>query len=72
LEAAQPLRHAGSWAREWNERLAAQTSVRHLLPPHRTTFGAEAAAHRLKNLLERRSFSLRNALEPTGSLAWCA
>jgi hypothetical protein len=61
FEATQPLRHAGLWARAWNERLAFQTSVRHLLPPHRTTSGAEAAAHRLKNLLERRSFSLRNA-----------
>ena len=61
FDSTRRLRHAGLWARMWNDRLAFQTSVRHLLPAHRTTSGAEAAAHRLKNLLERRSFSLRNA-----------
>ena len=35
--------------------------MRHELPAHYATSGAEAAAHKLKNLLEARSFSLRNA-----------
>lgn len=32
-----------------------------LLPAHRSTAGAETAAHRLRNLYEQRSVSLRNA-----------
>jgi hypothetical protein len=35
--------------------------VRHLLPAHYSTAGAEAAAHRLRNLYEQRSLSLRHA-----------
>ena len=61
FDSTQQLRHTGQWARQWNERLSHQAAVRHLLPAHRTTSGAEAAAHALKNLLEARSFSLRNA-----------
>jgi hypothetical protein len=47
--------------REHHELLRVQTAVRHLLPAHRSTAGAEATAHRLRNLYEQRSFSLRNA-----------
>jgi len=61
VDSTQQLRHAGQWASQWNARLSHQSAVRHLLPGHRTTSGAEAAAHQLKNLLEARSFSLRNA-----------
>ena len=67
FDSTQRLRHTGRWTREWNERLSHQAAVRHLLPAHRTTSGAEAAAHALKNLLEARSFSLRNAPAPTCS-----
>ena len=35
--------------------------MRHELPPHRSTAGAEAAAARLRKMFERRSFALRNA-----------
>lgn len=41
--------------------LRLQTSVRRLLLVHHSTAGAEAAANRLRNLYEQRSFSLRNA-----------
>ena len=61
VDATRPLRHTRQWTSLWNARLGHQVAVRHLLPAHYATPGAEAAAHKLKNLLEARSFSLRNA-----------
>jgi hypothetical protein len=52
---------SGAWVANNDAKLRLQASVRHLLPAHRSTAGAEAAAHRLRNLYEQRSFSLRNA-----------
>ena len=52
---------SAAWTANNDAQLRLQTSVRHLLPAHRSTAGAEAAAHRLRNLYEQRSFSLRNA-----------
>jgi hypothetical protein len=47
--------------RDHDDLLRVQSAVRHLLPAHRSTSGAEATAQRLRNLYEQRSFSLRNA-----------
>lgn len=51
---------ATKWVALVLERVEFQTSVRHLLPEHCTTAGAEAAAAQLRTMLEQRSFSLRN------------
>ena len=59
--ATSVLGAAATWTANNDAKLRLQTSVRHLLPPHRSTAGAEAAAHRLRNLYEQRSFSLGNA-----------
>lgn len=60
-DAAQVLGHTAAWVTQLDDQLRLQTAVRHLLPAHYSTAGAEAAAHRLRNLYEQRSFSLRNA-----------
>lgn len=52
--------HATAWVAGVRSRAEIQTDVRHLLPAHYTTAGAEAAAASLKSMLEQRSFSLRN------------
>lgn len=49
-----------AWAAQVGARVEAQVAVRAQLPAHYTTAGAEAAAARLKSMLEQRSFSLRN------------
>jgi hypothetical protein len=59
--ATRVLGASAGWASDNDAQLRLQTAVRHLLPAHRSTAGAEAAAHRLRNLFEQRSFSLRNA-----------
>ncbi len=60
-QATSILGASAAWTANNDAQLNLQTSVRHLLPAHRSTAGAEAAAHRLRNLYEQRSFSLRNA-----------
>jgi hypothetical protein len=60
-DATSMLGASAAWTADNDARLRLQTTVRHLLPAHRSTAGAEAAAHRLRNLYEQRSFSLRNA-----------
>lgn len=60
-DACQALGNAAAWTRGHDDWLSHQVQVRHLLPAHRSTAGAEAVAHRLRNLYEQRSFSLRNA-----------
>ena len=60
-EAALPLRATRAWVQDHNQALRRQTAVRHLVPQHHSTSGAEATAQRLRNLYEQRSFSLRNA-----------
>lgn len=52
--------NTSAWVAGVRARVEAQTSVRHLLPEHYTTSGAEAVAARLRSMLEQRSFSLRN------------
>ena len=52
--------HTTAWVSGVRARVEAQTSVRHHLPEHYTTSGAEAVAARLRSMLEQRSFSLRN------------
>lgn len=59
--AAGELGVAAAWVAEHGPAIAAQVAVRHELPPHRSTAGAEAAAARLRKLFEARSFALRNA-----------
>lgn len=59
--AALPLGATSTWVQAHDPALRVQTAVRHLLPTHRSTAGAEATAQRLRNLYEQRSFSLRNA-----------
>ena len=59
--ATSVLGASAAWTANNDAKLREQTAVRHLLPAHRSTAGAEAAAHRLRNLYEQRSFSLRNA-----------
>ncbi len=49
-----------AWVAGVRARVEIQTSVRHQLPEHYTTAGAEAAAADLRAMLEQRSFSLRN------------
>ncbi len=58
---APRLGATGAWTTRNDAQLRLQVAVRHLLPPHHSTAGAEAAAHRLRNLYEQGSFSLRNA-----------
>jgi len=52
---------AAHWVQRHELALTQQTAYRHLLPPHYSTAGAEAASARLRGLFEQRSFSLRNA-----------
>lgn len=59
--AAGELGVAAAWVAEHGPAIAAQVAVRHELPPHRSTAGAEAAAARLRKRFEARSFALRNA-----------
>jgi hypothetical protein len=59
--ATSVLGASAAWTANNDAQLHLQASVRHLLPAHRSTAGADAAAHRLRNLYEQRSFSLRNA-----------
>lgn len=59
--AAGALGDSATWVNRLDETLRLQSAVRHLLPAHYSTAGAEAAAHHLRNLYEQRSFSLRNA-----------
>lgn len=60
-DATSALGASAAWSAANDAQLRLQASVRHLLPAHHSTAGAEAAAHRLRNLYEQRSFSLRNA-----------
>lgn len=60
-DAALRLGATRTWVQNHNQALRLQTSIRHLLPQHHSTSGAEATAQRLRNLYEQRSFSLRNA-----------
>lgn len=60
-DAAQVLGDTAAWVNQVDDQMRQTTSVRHLLPAHYSTAGAEAAAHRLRNLCGQRSFSLRNA-----------
>lgn len=60
-EVAAELGATADWVRTNGPAVAAQVAVRHELPAHRSNAGAEAAAARLRNLLEQRSFALRNA-----------
>ncbi len=55
------LGHAAAWVRANDDQIARQVAVRHLLPAHYSTAGAEAAAARLCGMFEQRSFALRNA-----------
>ena len=59
--ATSVLGASAAWTTNNDAKLRVQTAVRHLLPAHCSTAGAEAAAHRLRNLFEQLSFSLRNA-----------
>lgn len=49
-QATSILGASAAWTANNDAQLNLQTSVRHLLPAHRSTAGAEAAAHRLRNL----------------------
>jgi hypothetical protein len=60
-DAALRLGATRTWVQNHSQALRLQTAVRHLLPQHHSTSGAEATAQRLRNLYEQRSFSLRNA-----------
>lgn len=64
-DAAQVLGHTATWVTQLDDQIRLQSAVWHLLPAHYSTAGAEAAAHRLRNLYEQRSFSLRNATRTT-------
>lgn len=69
-DTAQALGHTAGWVQQQlDDQLRLQTAVRHLLRAHYSTAGAEAAAHRLRNLYEQRAFSLRNAARTNLGLA---
>ncbi len=61
VEAAAPLGATARWVRANDDLLRVQTAVRHLLPAHHSTSGAEAAVQDLRDMYEGRSFSLRNS-----------
>lgn len=59
--ACAPLGGAAAWVKANGPLIAGQVAVRSQLPAHYSTAGAEAAVHRLREMLEKRSFALRNA-----------
>lgn len=58
---AAELGATATWVAKNGPAIAAQVEIRHELPPHRSTAGAEAASARLRSIFEQRSFALRNA-----------
>ena len=60
-QVAAELGAAAEWVTKHGPAIAAQVEVRHQLPAHRSTAGAEAASARLRGIFEQRSFALRNA-----------
>jgi hypothetical protein len=61
LMLAAELGSTATWVAKNGPAIAAQVEIRHALPPHRSTAGAEAASARLRSIFEQRSFALRNA-----------
>ena len=58
---AAELGATATWVATNGPGIAAQVEVRHELPPHRSTAGAEAVSARLRSIFEQRSFALCNA-----------
>jgi hypothetical protein len=59
--ATSVLGQSAAWVKAHDKQLTHQVSVRHFLPPHYSNAAAESSAADLRNMLEQRSFSLRNA-----------